>query len=121
MKKVIGYQELQFLSFPDAEVKSINFNQVKKNVSFLIDSAFLDKDSGYDFGSGELMIWNWQQFSCKAYNFTTKEWNDSHEELKDIMEIEILPELIRLAGFGKQSGLWTEYKFTNAEAQYESV
>ena len=121
MKKIVNHQELEHLSFPDSRIINEMIDKKNRNICFIIDRAFLDIGSGYEFNEGKLVIYDWIEFISKVYNFNTEEWVNSEDLLYDILEFSIDDNNIKLAGFSKKSGLWLEYNFINAKIYYEQL
>jgi hypothetical protein len=113
----IAYSELGLLSFPDAQVLEIKINTENKLLSLSVDNAYLDKNAGVNIDGGILTINDWEQFETKIYS-PEREWYNDFDELKDIGEFTVSDGQIKLKGFGKRTGQWVEYIFSNAQANF---
>ena len=113
----IAYSELNLLSFPDSQVLEIKINTENKLLSLSVDNAYLDQNAGVNTDSGILTINDWEQFETKIYS-SEGEWCNDFDELKDIGEFLVSDGQIKLRGFGKRTGQWVEYIFSNAKANF---
>jgi hypothetical protein len=125
--KILNENMMKYLSFPDSDVKKINFSQKNKTLKFFIEGAWLDLEDGQELGKGFLSFEDWKNLTIRAYHSSIKKWENIDikkiEHLNDICEIKFAPSSVSLAGFSKNCGLWTEWNIENAKmhAEFEEI
>ena len=111
----IQSDQWQLLSFPDATVKTMKIQSC--NIEINVDSGFLDSPFDLVLNQGTIKFANCRKIKIRSYNPTSKQWYDTLEILKDLCEVEF-GENVKLKGFGKRTGHWTEFILTKPSAKY---
>jgi hypothetical protein len=105
---------MRSLSFPDINVEKMQFSSTGKNLAIFISGGWLDTNGGQQLGRGVLHFKNWEKLTISRYYSDTEKWaqldESTIEPLKDICEMNFSDSSICLYGFGKQIGLWMEWK-----------
>lgn len=89
-----------------------------------ISGAWLESDSGgKELGKRTLFFSDWKELDIRQYYPDANQWIklscSSFEVISDICEFDYLNQQIYLRGFGKKSGLWTEYKMNPSFIKFE--
>ena len=101
----IQNEQWQLLSFPDTNIISMDIKN--KSLEICVDAGYLDAPFNFLMGKGSIIFADYQTINIRSYNPELKQWFESSETLKDLCEVEF-SDNVRLAGFSKKSGLWTE-------------
>lgn len=111
------------LSFPDFDVQKIDFSQKDKILKIYVEGAWLDFEGVGELGKGVLFFTDWKNLSFRT--FESEKWTDidieNFEPLRDICEIIFSNSSVKLSGYTKYSGLWTEWDIqeVNMHAEFE--
>lgn len=124
------------LSFPDFNVIDIQFSAEQKQLKITVDGACLvDSADAYlentrvlpkGLGKGDLFFHAWKEFIILQQNMGSNKLDivsciapgTEFEVIKDICEFSHKEESICIKGFGKNSGLWTEYRINGAAFEF---
>ena len=105
----IENEEWPLLSFPDANI--MNMEIETNNLEISVDTGYLDTPFNLMLGQGCIKFLHCQKITIRSYNPASKSWYENTDILKDLCEVEI-NENVKLKGFGKSSGHWTEFTLT---------
>jgi hypothetical protein len=105
----VPHEQLAHLSFPDAQVKSVDLDLPARRLALRVDGAWLDSQGASAIGAGELAISGWDHLDVRVYEHEAEQWSKvGFTPLRDICEFLTDASKIILRGFAKDSGLWTE-------------
>lgn len=109
MITTVPHEQLVHLSFPDAQVETVDLDSHARRMALRVDGAWLDNGSVRSIGAGELVITGWDRLDVRAYEHEAQKWSTTEfTPLADICEFLVNESAIVLRGFAKDSGLWTE-------------
>lgn len=113
------------LSFPDIDVEKMEFSPVEKVLRVFISGAWLDikGENSKQLGKGILFIDAWDTLSIQQFDALEEKWEilntSAPEFLRDLCEVKLSDNTISLCGFGKESGVWVEWKINHAKIHAE--
>ena len=121
--KRLKENEIIRLSFPDFDVRKIDFSNRDKNLKIFLDGAYLDLEEGMELGPGILFFDDWKNFTIRAFDAISDKWtdidNENFEPLREICEFKFTDSTINLYGFTKHSSKWVEWNIESAKIQAE--
>lgn len=102
------------LSFPDAQVANPVIDWERRELDFVVSSAFIEDLNNPRLGQLKVRIQGWDSMKMSTYNHVNASWKDADDILqnfpKDICEFEPFESGMNLRGFGRSTGCWTELK-----------
>ncbi len=111
-------EELEHLSFPDAQILQQKFSDSPSLRQLIIhlDGSYLNSGNQKgQLGKGYLKLYDWHQVIVHSYDHRAHKWllvpSLSKYLLKNICEFIINQKLITFRGFCVTTGLWTEWVF----------
>ena len=115
--KILGGEVIRSLSFPDMQVREIEFVPEETILNVVVEGAWLEIDDGIELGLGTLVFTGWDAVSVNRFDAKTEQWEkmDFAEPLKDICEFRFQDTETCLRGFGKESNQWLEWKIAGIE------
>ena len=117
--KFLDSNMMKYLSFPDYEVAEMQIDFQNKKLRISIDGGYLDVSNGRRLGCGILFLHNWDSLSVMKFDLSDKNGKNLDEgeiePLKDLCEANFSESLVTLAGFGKKSGDWFEWKILHPQ------
>lgn len=114
----IPRKQLAKLSFPDAQVETIDLDLDARRMALRVDNVWLDSEGVRSMSAGELVINGWDRLDIRAYEHHTQKWSKiEFAPLRDICEFLVGESAIVLRGFAKDSGLWTEVTAVGDQVQ----
>jgi hypothetical protein len=119
--KTIEEGMMKLLSFPDVEVSKMVFFPNKKSLQILVDGAFLE--GGQKLEKGILYFDDWKSIEINRFDTQSEEWlpveQSIVEPLRDLCEVNFSEEVTSMAGFGKETGQWVEWKISHPKMHAE--
>ncbi|MBX3719771.1 MAG: hypothetical protein KF898_09010 [Parachlamydiales bacterium] len=117
--KILDIQAMKSLSFPDFDVKKVEFFSEEKKLKIYVEGAWLEINGGSHLKKGVLFFNDWESFLIRRFDPYTKKWSEVNEyaiePLKDLCEVKFTDSAIYLCGFGKQISHWMEWKIQKAK------
>ena len=118
MITTVPHEQLARLSFPDAQVETVDLDPCARRMALRVDGAWLDSEGARSIGAGELVITGWDRLDVRAYEHEAQKWSKiEFTPLRDICEFLVDESAIVLRGFAKDSGLWTEVSAVGDQIQ----
>jgi hypothetical protein len=121
--KFLDSNMMKYLSFPDYEVEEMQIDFQNKKLRISLDGGYLDVSNGGRLGCGILFLHNWDSVSVMKFDLSDKNGKNLDEgeiePLKDLCEASFSESLVTLAGFGKKSGEWFEWKILHPQMHAE--
>ncbi|MGL5263763.1 MAG: hypothetical protein ACRDAI_04195 [Candidatus Rhabdochlamydia sp.] len=121
--KNLNKNMMKNLSFPDFEVKKMEFFPQEKILKIFVEGAWLEMNGGTKLGPGILFFKEWKSLSINRFNPTSEQWfpipEIPAESLRDLCEVKFSDSAISLCGFGNRTGQWIEWKMENAKMHAE--
>ncbi len=120
--KILNESIMRNLSFPDFEVKKMEFSSREKTLIIFVGGAWLDRNEGSELGKGILFFNDWESLSIRRFDPLKEKWSVDEfpiEQLRDICDFKFIDSTIYLCGFGKEKGQWIEWKIVNAKMHAE--
>lgn len=112
MKK-LSYNEISGIEFPDCDILTYSFNESRLDLT--TDGAYIE-GKGLVKEKILVTIESWDEVSVARYSEGIETELDINESgiLREICESEFSKDLVKLAGFEKNSGHWQTMKFLNS-------
>lgn len=118
MSVSVTHEQLSLLSFPDAQVESVDLDLPAKRLTLRVDGAWLDREGVGRIGAGALVLAGWERLEVRRYDHERDAWSGvAFTPLRDICEFCADASRSVLRGFARDTGLWTEVAATGPQTR----